>query len=151
MLALLLVGSPTARAAGTWVWPVSGPVLRAFDPPLSPYGAGHRGIDIATPIGTAILAPAPGKVAFAGKVGGQLFVTIDHGGGLESTYSWLSSIAVHKGDQVLAGGVIAASGHGHLADPWPHLHMGVKLSDGYVDPMNYLGVMSVSDYIRLAA
>ena len=148
---LVVVGSQPAGAAGTWLWPVSGPVLRGFDPPLSPYGAGHRGIDIAAPVGTQILAPAPGTITFAGKVAGQLFVTIDHGGGLESTYSWLSSVAVRKGDQVAVGAVIAATGHGHLADPWPHLHMGVKLSDVYVDPMNYLGVMSVSDYIRLAA
>ncbi|HET7928822.1 MAG TPA: M23 family peptidase, partial [Actinomycetota bacterium] len=33
--------------AGTWAWPVQGPVIRGFDPPDTPFGAGHRGIDIA--------------------------------------------------------------------------------------------------------
>jgi murein DD-endopeptidase MepM/ murein hydrolase activator NlpD len=36
-----------ARAAGDWSWPVVGPVIRAFDPPDTPFGSGHRGIDIA--------------------------------------------------------------------------------------------------------
>jgi murein DD-endopeptidase MepM/ murein hydrolase activator NlpD len=150
LMAVVLALAGPASAAGTWSWPVSGPVLRPFDPPLSPYGSGHRGIDIAAPIGTPVLAPAPGTVTFAGKVGGQLFVTLNHGAGLESTYSWLSSIAVRKGDAVGAGAIIATTGYGHVAEPWSHLHLGVKLSDVYVDPLNYLGVMSVSDYIRLA-
>jgi murein DD-endopeptidase MepM/ murein hydrolase activator NlpD len=137
-------------AAGAWMWPVTGPIVRGFDPPASPYGSGHRGIDIATPIGTIILAPAPGRVSFAGKVGGHLFVTLDHGAGLESTYSWLSTIAVKKGDQVVAGDIIATSGPGHPTDVIPGLHMGVKLHDVYVDPLDYLGPVSVSGYIRLA-
>lgn len=140
-----------ARAAGTWTWPVSGPIVRGFDPPASPYGSGHRGIDIATPIGTPVIAPAPGHISFAGKVGGHLFVTIDHGAGLESTYSWLSSIAVKKGDLVNAGDTIAATGPGHATDVIPNLHMGVKLHDVYVDPLDYLGPISVSGFIRLAA
>lgn len=128
-----------------------GSVIRDFDPPASPYGSGHRGIDIAASPSTPVLAPAPAQVSFAGKVGGHLFVTLDHGGGLESTYSWLTSIAVHKGDQVAAGAVIAASGPGHPADVIANLHLGVKLHDVYVDPLDYLSLASVADYIRLAA
>jgi murein DD-endopeptidase MepM/ murein hydrolase activator NlpD len=125
-------------------------VIRGFDPPDSPYGSGHRGIDIAAAVGTPVLAPAPGTVTFAGQVAGHLFVTIDHGGGLESTYSWLSAILVRKGDGVDAAAVIAASGTGHPTDLVPNLHMGVKLDDVYVDPLDYLGPISVSGYIRLA-
>ena len=95
VLLLLVVPSAaavaSASAAGTWAWPVSGPVIRGFDPPDSPYGSGHRGIDIAAPAGSVVLAPADGRVAFAGPVGGRLFLTIDHSGGLESTYSWVAS------------------------------------------------------------
>jgi murein DD-endopeptidase MepM/ murein hydrolase activator NlpD len=145
------IGLSPTHAAGTWTWPGSGPIVRGFDPPASPYGTGHRGIDIAAPIGTAVIAPAPGQVTFAGKVGGHLFVTIDHGAGLESTYSWLSSIAVKKGDLVDAADTIAASGPGHATDVVPTLHMGVKLHDVYVDPLDYLGPISVSGFIRLAA
>ena len=75
--------------------------VRGYDPPDSPYGSGHRGIDIATAIGTVVVAPDHGVVTFAGKVGGRLFLTIDHGGGVLSTCSWLTSVLVRKGDRVL--------------------------------------------------
>ncbi|MFI5393092.1 MAG: murein hydrolase activator EnvC family protein [Myxococcota bacterium] len=139
-----------ASAAGPWSWPVSGPVINGFDPPASPFGSGHRGIDIAAAAGTPVLAPAPGTITFAGPVAGHLFVTIDHGGGVESTYSWVSAIVVKKGDAVVAGTLIARSGTGHPSDVVPSLHMGVKLHDVYVDPLAYLSPMSVSGFIRLA-
>ena len=151
LTAFASVGAPPAAAAGTWIWPVTGPIIRGFDPPASPYGSGHRGIDIASSVGTTVLAPASARVSFAGKVAGHLFVTLDHGGGLESTYSWLASVVVKKGDLVSAGDVIATSGPGHPADPITHLHLGVKLHDAYVDPLLYLGPVSLSSYIRLAA
>jgi murein DD-endopeptidase MepM/ murein hydrolase activator NlpD len=139
-----------ARASGTWSWPVVGVVIQGFDPPDSPFGAGHRGIDIATPIGTPVLAAGAGTVTFAGKVGGHLFVTLDHGGGLESTYSWLSELLVAKNDVVAQGEVIALSGLGHPAVLPAHLHFGAKLNDAYVDPLDYLSPGSVVDLIRLA-
>ncbi|MGE5227963.1 MAG: murein hydrolase activator EnvC family protein [Planctomycetaceae bacterium] len=141
---------PAAAAAADWAWPVSGPVIRGFDPPDSPYGAGHRGIDIATAVGTLIVAPAPGTVSFAGPVGGKLFLTIDHAGGVQSTYSWLTTVLVKKGAAVEAGTPIATTGWGHPDLTAPHLHFGVKLDDAYVDPMDYLGEVSVSGFIRLA-
>jgi murein DD-endopeptidase MepM/ murein hydrolase activator NlpD len=146
----LAAGSPPADAAGAWLWPVTGPVIEGFDPPSSPYGSGHRGIDIATAVGTEVVAPDAGVVAFAGPVGGRLFLTIDHGDGLESTYSWLSSIAVRRGDVVAAGQPIANSGPGHPGDPIDHLHVGVRLHDVYVDPLDYLTALDVSALIRLA-
>src|SRR5881396_3098884 len=105
-----------AAAEGTWPWPVVGPITRGFDPPDSPYGSGHRGIDIATDAGTIVLAPAAGTVKFAGPIGGYLFLTLDHGGGLDSTYSWVSELSVHKGDVVTEGEQIARSGNGHPGD-----------------------------------
>jgi murein DD-endopeptidase MepM/ murein hydrolase activator NlpD len=143
--------SPAALpGAGTWTWPVSGPVTRAFEPPETPFGSGHRGIDIAVAAGTTVVAAEAGVVAFAGPVGGELFVTIDHGGGLTSTYSWLSAIVVRRGDVVGAGAPIARSGFGHPGVTPPHLHLGVRLDDRYQDPMAYLGPLSVSTFIRLA-
>lgn len=139
-----------ANAAGTWAWPVTGPVIRAFDPPDSPYGAGHRGIDIAAPAGSIVLAPADGRVAFVGPVGGRLFLTIDHSGGLESTYSWVASLDVRKGDVVHRGQPVARSGAGHTGDPVPNLHLGVKLDDIYVDPLDYLEPVDIAGWLRLA-
>jgi len=139
-----------ARASGAWTWPVVGPVIRGFDPPDSPFGSGHRGIDIAAAVGTTVHAAAAGTVAFAGPVGGRLFVTVDHGAGLESTYSFLSSISVRRGDVVSQGQTIARSGTGHAGDIVPNLHFGVKLADTYVDPLEYLGPVEVWRFIRLA-
>jgi murein DD-endopeptidase MepM/ murein hydrolase activator NlpD len=139
-----------ARASGDWIWPVVGPVTRGFDPPASPFGSGHRGIDIAAPVGTPVRAAAAGTVTFAGPVGGRLFVTVDHGAGLESTYSFLDSIAIRRGDLVSQGQAIARSGTGHSGDIVPGLHFGVKLADTYVDPLEYLGPAEVWRFIRLA-
>lgn len=147
---LSLCVTPAAVAVGHWQWPIEGPILRGYDPPASPYGSGHRGIDIGAPAGTAVHAPESGKVTFAGKVGGQLFVTINHGGGVASTYSWLTSISVRKGDVVARGDVVAHSGAGHPGDVQPSLHMGVKLNGAYVDPLDYLGPIDIGNFIRLA-
>ena len=140
----------TASAASPWSWPVSGAIVRGFDPPDDPYGAGHRGIDIAAPVGTTVVAPDDGVVTFAGKVGGRLFLTIDHGGGVTSTCSWLTSVLVRKGDRVLRGQPMATTGWGHADLTVPHLHFGVRLNGAYVDPLSYLAPPSVVDLIRLA-
>jgi murein DD-endopeptidase MepM/ murein hydrolase activator NlpD len=142
--------SAPAHASGDWTWPIVGPVIRGFDPPDSPFGSGHRGIDIAASVGAPVRAATSGTVTFAGPVGGRLFVTVDHGAGLESTYSFLDSVAVRRGDVVSQGQVIARSGTGHAGDIVPGLHFGVKLSDTYVDPLEYLGPFEVWRFIRLA-
>jgi hypothetical protein len=151
LLALVhVVAAPAAHAAVPWTWPVVGPVVRGFDPPDDPYGAGHRGIDIAVDLVTVIVAPDAGVVTFAGKVGGRLFLTIDHGGGLSSTCSWLTEVMVRKGDHVVRGQPVATTGWGHPELPMPHLHFGVRLDGTYVDPLHYLEAASVSGLIRLA-
>jgi murein DD-endopeptidase MepM/ murein hydrolase activator NlpD len=136
--------------AGDWPWPVVGPIIRGFDPPASPYGTGHRGVDIAASRGTPVVAPAAGRVSFAGPVAGALFVSIEHGGGLVSSYAWLSRVLVERGDLVTTGQRIALSGPGHSSMDVAHVHMGVRLDGAYVDPLEYLAIASVSDLIRLA-
>ena len=149
-LVLAVGGQTPAPATGLWTWPVTGPILRGFDPPDSPYGSGHRGIDIGTAVGTAIVAPAAGVVSFAGKVGGQLFLTIAHGGAVQSTASWLTDVLVHEGDTVEEGQVVAHTGWGHPTEPLPHLHFSVRLDGVYVDPLDYLAPMDLDTLIRLA-
>jgi murein DD-endopeptidase MepM/ murein hydrolase activator NlpD len=137
-------------AYGSYSWPVVGSVLRPFESPESPFGAGHRGIDIAGPAGTVVRASMDGVVAFAGKVAGSLFVSIDHPDGVRTTYSWLSAVTVRAGDPVSAGAVIAASGPGHPGTDPPHLHFGARFQGDYLDPLLLLGGASLVGLIRLA-
>lgn len=147
-------GGPPAHAAapdpGSYVWPVVGPVIRGFEVPNGQFGAGHRGIDIAAPFGSEMVAAQDGVVAFAGWVAGALFVSIDHPDGLRSTYSWLESASVSGGQAVTQGEPIGTTGHGHPEALVPHLHFGVRDGDTYLDPLSLLEPGSVAGLIHLA-
>jgi murein DD-endopeptidase MepM/ murein hydrolase activator NlpD len=154
-----LLGSPAGRLSpdpgqipdyGSYSWPLRGRILRGYEPPPSRYESGHRGIDIAAPFGSTITAPKEGVVAFAGWVGGALFISIDHPDGVRTTYSWLSETLVHKGQAVARGESIGRSGHGHPDVPDPHLHFGARVGSDYIDPMLLLEGADVSDLIHLA-
>jgi murein DD-endopeptidase MepM/ murein hydrolase activator NlpD len=135
---------------GSFSWPVRGRVIRGFEPPPSPYEAGHRGIDIAAPFGSSVMASREGVVAFAGWVAGALFISIDHPDGVRTTYSWLSEVLVHKGQAVARREGVGRSGHGHPDIPEPHLHFGARVGSDYIDPMLLLEGADVSDLIHLA-
>lgn len=135
---------------GTYAWPVVGPVIRGFEPPPDPFGPGHRGIDIEAPFGSPMVAAQDGTVAFAGWVGGSLFISIDHDDGVRTTYSWISSADVRKGDVVARGEVIGNTGQGHPGSTTPHLHFGARIGTTYIDPMLLLEPGSVAGLIHLA-
>lgn len=113
--------------------PVPGPVVS----PYAPEGryAGHHGVDFAAPVDSPVRAAAGGSVTFAGSVAGMLTVTVDHGGNLRSTVSYLSAVAVKPSATVKIGEVIGHSGfaHGRAA-----LHFSVRIGDVYMDPMPFL-------------
>jgi murein DD-endopeptidase MepM/ murein hydrolase activator NlpD len=137
---LLATMSPAPSRAATidYIQPVGGPIVRHFEPPPTPYTAGHRGIDIAAPVGTDVIAAAEGTVHFAGQVGGSLFVSIDHPDGIRTTYSFLSAVLVRAGAYVAQGQLIARSGPGHAGDPQPDLHFGALRAGAYIDPEQLL-------------
>ena len=142
--------TPLDPAYHTYSWPVIGPIINGYRAPGTPYGKGHRGIDIGAAIGTDVKAAAPGVVAFAGSVAGALWVSIDHPDGVRTSYGYLSSIAVAKGDLVARGEVIAASGAGHPGSQIPHLHFGARFGGEYIDPMLLLVPLDFSPLIHLA-
>jgi murein DD-endopeptidase MepM/ murein hydrolase activator NlpD len=142
LLALLaVVAVTTAPAASSaaidLIQPIPGPISRHFEPPPTPYSAGHRGIDFRAQVGTPVVAAAAGTVSFAGQVGGSLFVSIDHPGGLKTTYSFLSAVLVKKGQTVAQGQQIARSGPGAAGED-PNLHFGLRSGTDYLDPEPYL-------------
>lgn len=128
---VLVVGLPLASspasAEGAYSPPVDGPVVDPFRPPSSPYGPGNRGIDYATSPGDVVRAAGDGSVVFAGRIGLSSHVVVLHPDGLRTSYSFLSSVSVRRGDAVVRGdplGVAAA-----------RLHFGVRIADDrYLDP-----------------
>ena len=132
------LGPVPTLAGGALLWPVSGRIS-------SPYGwrvhpifrtrEFHTGIDIAAPWGTPIEAAAAGVVIFTGWMRGYgMLVIIDHGNGLSTTYSHLSSYSVYVGEQVTRGQVIAKIG----STGWstgPHLFFEVRQNGEPVDPL----------------
>jgi murein DD-endopeptidase MepM/ murein hydrolase activator NlpD len=98
----------------------------------------HRGVDYAGDYGSAILAPAAGRIMLIGresqgfKVHGNC-VGIDHGQGLTSIFLHLSRIDVKQGDFVQAGQKIGALGETGAATG-PHLHWGLYVHGLSVDP-----------------
>ena len=134
---LMVVGAaPVARATAatpgtttprvTYQPPVDGVVVDPYRPPSNPYGPGNRGIDLASPPGTAVVAPADGVVSFAGQVGGQLFVVIRHADGVRTTMGQLASIAVVTGQYLVAGEQVGTTAG--------RIHFGARVGNEYIDP-----------------
>ena len=100
--------------------------------------SGHKGLDIAAPTGTTIVACGDGTVKFAGWYYGYGYlVRIDHGNGVETYYGHCSKLYVSTGDKVSAGDKIAAVGATGEATG-PHLHLEVRVNGVTVNPQNYL-------------
>lgn len=105
--------------------------------PLLGFTRMHKGIDIGTPWGTPVHAPADGTIVFAGRSGGYgNFVKLAHGGGIETHYGHLSRFATRAGQHVSRGQVIAYSGNSGLSTG-PHLHWEVLRGGVAVNPRGF--------------
>jgi len=86
---------------------------------------GYNGIDIGVPVGTPVMASAPGTVLVArssGYNGGYgRYIVVQHPNGTQTLYAHLSEIYVSSGSNVSQGEVIGASGNSGRSTG-PHLH-----------------------------
>ena len=101
------------------------PVSSAFgwrSDPFTGQARFHKGVDLAAAYGTEVRAFDGGVVTSAGERSGYgLTVVVDHGGGRETLYAHLSSLAVAPGQAVDAGQPLARSGNSGRATG-AHLH-----------------------------
>lgn len=106
--------------------------------PFTGGGAMHAGLDFRGPIGTPILAAAPGKVVFVGQKSGYgNVVEVDHGQGILTRYAHLSGFTAKVGTQVAAGEQIAKMGSTGRSTG-SHLHFEVRLNGVAVNPRRFL-------------
>lgn len=120
--------------------------------PFTGAGAMHAGIDFRGPIGTPIMAAAPGRVVFVGQKSGYgNVVEVDHGQGILTRYAHLSGFTTRVGAQVAAGEQIAKMGSTGRSTG-SHLHFEVHLNGVAVNPRRFLeakaDVLEVKDDAR---
>jgi hypothetical protein len=133
-------GVTGAQASGDWLWPLTPrpAVVAGFDPPTMPYGPGHVGVDLLGWPGQLVTSVAEGTVAFAGQVAGVAVVSVQHGNE-RSTYQPVVA-TVARGQTVAAGQLIGtlSNAGGHCL-PLTCLHLGRRLGETYLDPLELLG------------
>lgn len=104
----------------------------------------HNGTDFSIPRGTAVVAPAPGRVARIDHEfnRGGLKVMIDHGDGLCTCSAHLARALVRVGDRLERGQPYAVSGYsgldGLVSFPFgiPHVHFNTWFDGEPVDPFS---------------
>ncbi len=115
--------------------PLQGFMTRGFEDDSSRF---HPGVDIASPVGTPVLATAQGTVKFAGEdsVYG-LMIVLEHDNGISTVYGHNSELLVEEGAEVLVGGRIALSGNTGKSSA-PHLHYEIRENNNPVNPLKYI-------------
>ena len=106
--------APPAPAAeltrGAYRLPVVGRIVAGLGE-VNDSGVRSRGITIAARPGGQVVAPAPGRVSFAGDYRGYgKIVIIDHGGGWVSLLTGMIGLSVAVGDSLDAGAPIGRAG-----------------------------------------
>lgn len=124
-----------------YVWPVHGRLTSYFGPRNLGMGTSsfHRGIDVAAPWGTPVVAARSGTVTFAGwsNQGYGNLIKLRHAGHDETWYGHFSSLAVSVGQYVKQGQVIGYVGSTGISTG-PHVHFELYEAGRAVDPLSML-------------
>lgn len=126
----------------TYIKPISGGRLSSGfggrSAPTKGASTYHKGVDWATPTGTAVMASCGGTVTKAGWGSGYGYVVyIRHEDGRETRYGHLSKVLVSAGQKVTQGQKIALSGNTGVSTG-PHLHFEIRINGTAVNPLKYL-------------
>ncbi|MGF1568648.1 MAG: peptidoglycan DD-metalloendopeptidase family protein [Nodosilinea sp.] len=120
-----------------YIWPTQGTFTSGYG---QRWGRMHRGIDVAAPVGTPVVAAADGVVVSAGWNSGGYgnMVDIRHPDGSLTRYAHNNRLLVRSGEQVRQGQQISEMGSTGYSTG-PHLHFEVHIPNtGTVNPMAYL-------------
>lgn len=118
----------------------------------------HKGVDIPAPEGTKLIATCDGLITFTGFLGGGGYtITITTAENLKISYCHVSpNYIVSKGDEVKQGQMIGNVGPKYVygvagntykdssgkptngATTGCHLHIGFRINNEYVNPLEYL-------------
>ena len=128
---------PSSAPFKGFIWPAKGVLTSRYG---WRWGRMHKGIDVAAPIGTPIVAAAPGVVVRAGWNSGGYgkLVDIRHADGSLTRYAHNNRILVHAGQEVDQGQQISEMGSTGFSTG-PHLHFEVHATGkGAVNPIAFL-------------
>ncbi len=124
--------------SGEFLWPVpaSSTISSGFG---QRWGRSHEGIDIASRVGSHIVAASEGIVVYSGsEIGGYGNITvIAHKNGFFTVYAHAKTNFTHQGQRVYRGQVISQIGMtGRTTGP--HLHFEIRKNGEAIDPTNFL-------------
>ena len=123
---------PTTAPA-QYLLPVSGRLVTGFGA-SAPGQVQSRGISIAARGGAQVVAPAAGRVVFAGPYQGYgTIVIIEHGGGWTSLVTGLSVLDTRVGRDLVAGSPLGQAGPGR-----PVLSLELRKDGAPVNPLDFL-------------
>ena len=125
-------------ADGSLPWPVEGRVVHRFGDPRANGRMRWQGVYLTAPLGTAIVAVAPGRVAFADWLRGfGMLAIIDHGDATMSLYGHADTLYKNVGDLVESGEPIASVGQsGGQSDVGVYFE--IRRNGEPVDPKTWL-------------
>ncbi len=143
-----------------FAWPTPGytTITSYYGKRISPTAGAsnfHKGIDIGAPEGSLMIAIIDGLITFTGFLGGGGYtITLTHEN-MKITYCHVSpNYIVKEGDYVKQGQIIAKVGPKYVegvvgnqytdetgrptngATTGPHLHLGIRIDENYVDPLS---------------
>lgn len=137
----LPAGEPETDADEGFLRPVQGRQTSGYGVRAHPIGQHkhfHRGVDLAAPKGSPILAARSGRVVFSGyQKGYGNTVVIDHEDGYRTRYAHLQRIEVAAGDHIHKGHALGRVGQSGRATG-PHLHFEISRNNVPVDPRDLL-------------
>jgi septal ring factor EnvC (AmiA/AmiB activator) len=107
-----LAPSATSAALRSYVLPVAGRLVAGFGDRAAD-GASSRGLTLQTGPTAQLVAPAPGRVAFAGIYRGYgNIVIIDHGGGWTTLITGIAQLDAQVGERLVGGSPLGLTGPG---------------------------------------